>query len=196
MVTRIAVGLPAACASLDDGAADDMFAQVNAVDAALGVAGTPAQRAEWQAALAQVADAPVHGLVAGRALRIRLDVGALTRDEAARRAGLALAAAPEAAAAWAEGFLRGSGLLLLYDDALWEVVDRWIDGLADDAFTRALPLLRRTFATFPSGERRKLGERAKHEAGGAKAGGAAATEPGLDLARAQSVLPVVRRILG
>jgi len=195
MVTRIAVGLPAACASLDDGAADDMFVQVNAVDAALGVAGTPAQRAEWQAALGQVAAAPVHGLVAGRALRIRLDAGVVGRDEAARRAGLALAAAPEPAAAWAEGFLRGSGLLLLYDDALWEVVDRWIDGLTDDAFVRALPLLRRTFATFPSGERHKLGERAKREAGGAAAG-ATATEPGLDLERARSVLPVVRRILG
>ena len=197
MVARIAVGLPAACASLDDTAAQEMFTQVNAVENALAIAGSAERRAEWHAALGQVAVGPtVHGLVAGRAARILLDAGALDRAEATRRTGLALAAttSPEAGAAWAEGFLRGSGLLLLYDDALWDVVDRWLDGLADEAFIQTLPLLRRTFATFPAGERRKLGERARREAGGAAMPDQAVTD--LDLDRAQAVLPLVRRILG
>jgi hypothetical protein len=194
MVTRIAVGLAAACASLDDGAAAELAAQIDAVEAALAVAGDDGERAEWRGALAAAAaGATVHGRVAGRALRLLLDAGALAGAEVARRAGLALAPArpPEAAAAWAEGFLGGSGLLLLYDDALWELVDRWLAGLPDEAFAALLPLLRRTFAGFAPGERRQLGERART---GAPV--AAAARADHDEARGRAVLPVLEQIFG
>ena len=51
------------------------------------------------------------------------------------------------AAAWLEGFLHGSGLLLLHNETLWEILDQWVaaDG---EAFNPLLPLLRRTFAQF------------------------------------------------
>jgi hypothetical protein len=194
MVARICVGLPAACASLDDTAAQQMLDEIMAVDAALHVAGSDAQRGAWLEALATVADdETVHGLVAGRATRLLFDAGTLERPEVTRRAAIALAPvrAPESAGAWAEGFLRQSGLLLLHDDGLWEVVDRWLDGLTPEAFTQALPLLRRTFASFPVAERRQIGERARR--------GAAAPVPSVsdfDEARAAAVLPQVRRLLG
>ena len=89
-------------------------------------------------------------------------------DEAARRLGLALspANAPAQAAAWVEGFLRGSGLLLLHDDALWSVLDDWVAALPPRRFTAVLPLLRRTFSAFAAAERRQIGERVKR--GGAE----------------------------
>src|SRR5262249_6252581 len=97
--------------------------------AALGAVDDPALVATWRGALARLDGA--HGLLAGRAVRLLLDGGALDRAEAARRAGLALSAAepPERAGAWAEGFLGGSAALLLHDETLWQVVDGWLAAL-------------------------------------------------------------------
>jgi hypothetical protein len=194
LLARICVGLPAASTSLDDAAAAELYDAVMAVDGALHVVGTPDQRADWLAALAAVADAQAgHGLVAGRATRLLLDAGVLERAEVVRRAGLALAAArdPDAAGAWAEGFLRHSGLLLLHDEALWDVVDRWLDGLTAEAFAQVLPVLRRTFASFPAAERRQIGAHAAH---GVAPEAAARTD--FAEARARAVVPVIHRLLG
>jgi hypothetical protein len=197
LVARVAVGLPAACASLDDRAAADMEEAITAVNGALAVAGREEHRGPWREALAAVAaDERVHGLVGGRALRLLLDAGVASRDEVLRRTGLALSPArpPEAAAAWAEGFLKGSGLMLLHDDALWEVVDRWLAVLADDAFVQVLPLVRRTFASYAPAERREIGARARREL----AGEAAVVAPalGFDEERAAPVVARVVEILG
>ena len=110
--------------------------------------------------------------------------------------GLALAACglePAQAAAWLEGFLHGSGLLLLHNEMLWGILDVWVDGLSDEAFTQLLPLLRRTFSSFPAPERRQIGERVKH---GGAARTAIAAETEVDAARADRVLPVAARLLG
>src|SRR5258708_28964288 len=46
---------------------------------------------------------------------------------------------PARAAAWIEGFLSGNGLVLVHDDPLLRLVDGWIGGLTDQAFTDVLP---------------------------------------------------------
>ena len=133
----------------------------------------------------------------GRAARLLLDATALTAEEAARLLGRTLSPGepPARAAAWVEGFLSGSGLVLVHDDQLFGVVDRWVSLLPEDRFTEVLPLLRRTFSTFAPPERRALGDRAA-------AGGTAATatdtgaENDLDQARADLVVPTLRRLLG
>jgi hypothetical protein len=195
MITRICVGLAYACASLDDDAATLMFKRIVATDEAIGTLQRPGQRAQWHAALAQVAGAAnVHGLVAGRCCRILLDTGALSPEQASERLGQALSVASGApeGAAWIEGLLHGSGLLLLHDQALWQLLDTWVAQLPADTFTAVLPLLRRTFATFASGERRMLGEQAvRGAAPAAQAGG----EP-FDQARGEAALAVVARIYG
>src|SRR6202040_3534216 len=69
--------------------------------------------------------------------------------------------APAAAAAgWAEGFLAGSGLLLLHDDKLLGLADGWLAGLSADAFAVVLPALRRTFGQFAPPERQAIGDKA------------------------------------
>lgn len=190
LVARVSVGLPAACFSLDDQAAGKMEEALSGVHAALAAIGKPQHRAAWHEALGILAaDERVHGLVGGRALRLLLDAGAASRADVLARTGLALAPAraPEAAAAWAEGFLRGSGLMLLHDDALWEVVDRWLAVLDDAAFMQVLPLVRRTFSSWGPAERREIGERARRELRGEGAARAAA-EAGFDEERAARVL--------
>ena len=136
----------------------------------------------------------MHGLIAGRSCRLLLDEGSLPTEEAARRLGLALSTAsePPQAAAWVEGFLQGSGLLLLHDDDIWQVLDDWVSGLSDEAFTMLLPLLRRTFSNFSAPERRQMGEQVR----AGKRSGTDASAIGFVHERAEASLPLIAQLLG
>ncbi len=196
IVARIAIGLPAACASLNDEAAEAMFARLIGVHQAIHLLQNEGHLAVWNRALESLADMPrLHALLAGRCCRLLLEYNVWSAEETARRMGLALSLTvdPAMAAAWVEGFLRGSGLLL-HNDILWNILDGWVSSLPGEAFNRLLPLLRRTFATFPAPERRQMGERAKKgpERGGGLTGGAGE----VDTERADQVLPLIARLLG
>jgi hypothetical protein len=118
-------------------------------------------------------------------------------EEAARRLSYALSTAsePAQAAGWAEGFLKGSGLLLLHDERLWQVIDDWVTTLPGENFTMLLPLLRRTFSTFTAPERRQMGERAKRSASSTNHWVQSDAKE-FDHARAEAVLPLVAQLLG
>ncbi|MCP5196284.1 MAG: hypothetical protein H6974_05815 [Gammaproteobacteria bacterium] len=197
LITRITIGLPAACSSLDDEAAEAMFGRVQALNAVIGLLQNPEQTETWRSALIKLADqAGLHGLLAGYACRLLFEQQVLPSLEIARRMGLALSPVgePVQAAAWLEGFLRGSGQLLLHHEALWGLLERWVEGLSGEAFLLLLPLLRRTFARFPAPERRQMGERIKRAGSSARI--SMATEADVEVARADRVLPVLARILG
>ncbi len=193
LVPRICIGLPGACSFLDDDAASDMYKHLAQTHSALKTLADESYSELWAQALkALIEYSNIHGLVLGRAMRLLFDTGVLSSSEAARRLGLALSRAsePAQAAAWIEGFLKDSGIVLLHDESLWKVLDDWLQGLSGDVFTLLVPLLRRTFATFSAAERRQMGERVRH--GGQKA----SDDLVLDEARAQAVMPVVRQLLG
>jgi hypothetical protein len=193
LLTRICIGLPGACASLNDDAAIERLTQIGNVQAAIGLLENKKHLEAWQTALVKLADqSGLHGLIAGRCVRLLLDGGAFSNGEAARRLTLALstAADPAQAAAWIEGFLQGSGLLLLHDEALWQIIDEWITGLKAEAFVQLLPLLRRTFSAFTAPERRQMGERVK----GATIAQKKVLE--IDLERGDAVLPLLEKLLG
>ncbi|HZQ36556.1 MAG TPA: DUF5682 family protein, partial [Dehalococcoidia bacterium] len=194
IVPRIGIGLPGACTALNDESAATMRERIAAATRAIAVLQRADHEAAWHAALLRLADqAGMHGLIAGHCCRTLLDARRLQGDEAARRLGLALSPGnePSHAAAWVQGFLEGSGLLLLHDEALWRVLDRWVTALPGEAFVQVLPLLRRTFSTFAPPERQRLGERVR---GADPAAGAAAFP--FDEERAASVVPLLARLLG
>jgi len=164
LVARVCIGLPGACASLDDEAAGMMFTYLVEVDGAVGLLRKDEYIALWREALGKLLDQQgLHGLLAGRSCRLLHDDGLIPPEEVARRLGLALSQAvdPLQAGNWVDGLLRGSGLILLHDSALLGVLDDWVCGLDEDRFTNQLPLLRRTFSSFETGERRQIGERIK-----------------------------------
>ncbi|WP_415840164.1 DUF5682 family protein, partial [Nocardiopsis gilva] len=138
----------------------------------------------------------IPGRVGGRAHRILYDAGRLADTELAARLAKATSRAvpPERAAAWIEGFLSGSGLLLVHDTALLSLIDRWLTGLGEQAFTEVLPLLRRTFGAFPAAERRSIGERARGLGRGRST--AEATPDDIDTARAAPAVATVATLLG
>ncbi|HQV57816.1 MAG TPA: DUF5682 family protein, partial [Ilumatobacteraceae bacterium] len=56
-----------------------------------------------------------------------------------------------------EGFVAGSGTVLVHDRTLLGVIDDWLCALHPDGFDSAVALLRRTFGAFDPAERRQLG---------------------------------------
>lgn len=196
VVPRVAAGLPLACAGVDDGVASVLAGRLQAAETAVSLLDADLARV-WREALARVAESDgtravhgTHGLLAGRALRLLLDAGERGTDDVGPALSRALSDEPAHAAAWIEGFLAGSGTVLLHDARLRGLLDGWLATLDEERFTDVLPLLRRTFATFPEGARRRLGAllAGRHR-------GATAAE-GIDVARAERVLPAVTRLLG
>ena len=197
LVTRICIGLPPACSSLDDEAARKMFARVNRVMSALLLLHNEFYLKVWYETLKSLAgQMGLHGLLAGRVCSILLQQGLFSEEEISCRLGLALstAAEPVQAAAWVEGLLIESGVLLIHENALWEVLDDWVSALPGEVFNFILPLLRRTFSTFTYPERKKIGEKAKN--------GAVSWQPqnggptGFDLQAAGDMLPLLEKLLG
>ena len=198
MITRICAGLPAAVTSLDEAAERATRDRIDAVNAAIGLLADAGSRTRWLDTLARVVPR-CPPLISGRLTRLLLDTGRLTTDDVALRMSRELSAAVPAAAAagWAEGFLAGSGLLLLHDDRLLGLADGWLAGLNADAFAVVLPALRRTFGEFAPPERRALGDKAARLDGtGRPPDRPAAPGDELDQDRAAIAVRAVAAILG
>jgi hypothetical protein len=166
LVVRGGIGLSAACASLDDDAAAAMAQRLTATDAAVILVENDELRQNWRKALATLLKSlNLHGKVAGRTCRLLFDGGDLDAEATGHYLGLALSRAsdPMQAGLWVEGFLGGSGMVLLHSDVLWQLVDSWICSLTEEQFIDVVPLLRRTFARFQTAERLMMGERVKRE---------------------------------
>lgn len=195
---RVVIGLPGACTSLDDDAAQSLVQSIDRADFSLEKLDRREQYAEWQRVLGKLAGREgVHGLVRGRCCRILFDKHQIAGEELQRLAGLALSSAvPYAqAAAWIEGVLHGSGQLMLAQDGLWQALDQWLSALQSDSFVELLPLLRRAFSGFSGPERRMMGEKARylHHEPGTGSTGVDSVE--IDHERARMVLPVLAQIL-
>ncbi|MFN0133600.1 MAG: DUF5682 family protein [Phycisphaerales bacterium] len=196
LLARICAGLLPACGSLDDDAAGQMRQRIDGVHGALANLDRTDFSDAWTDALRKVGDADINGLLAGRAWRLLLDTGAEAPEAAAGRLSLALSAGndPEKASAWLEGFLAGSGLVLVHDDRLLGIVDQWVAGLSHETFERVCPIARRTFSTFEKPARRQIGENLKR--GTSVPATPEAASDDYDPARGALVEPVLRLILG
>ncbi|MBX9572024.1 MAG: hypothetical protein K2X77_24235 [Candidatus Obscuribacterales bacterium] len=200
LVSRVCVGLPPACAALDDTAAQEILVLINKVHSAISLIQTPDHDRQWQDALTRIAEnSASNGLLAGRSTRLLFDWRKIDASEAARQFGLAVSTAtePALAASFVEGFLQGSGLVLIHDKELLSVADGWVQSLNDEAFTNILPLMRRAFSSYAPAERRQIGEAIVRSrgAGGLKRLGRGAEAP-IDLSRADLVLPGIAKLLG
>ncbi|WP_327149933.1 DUF5682 family protein [Nocardia sp. NBC_01329] len=160
MLIRICAGLPAAVTGLGDDTAAALRDQLDTATTAIRTRDHAESTRQWLAVLARLADRPdVHGLLVGRTVRLLCDADRFDTDEAARRLSAALSVGNTAAAkaAWVDGFVGGRGLVLVHDRALLRLIDDWLAGLAEEQFVEVVPLLRRTFGAFESGERRAIG---------------------------------------
>ncbi|WP_328387772.1 DUF5682 family protein [Nocardia sp. NBC_00416] len=195
MLVRICAGLPAAVTGLGDDTAAALRDQLDTATAAVHTRDHAESTEQWLAALARLADrTDAHGLLVGRVVRLLCDADRLDTDEAARRLAAALSVGNTAAAkaAWVDGFVGGRGLVLVHDRALLRLIDTWLGGLPDDQFLDVVPLLRRTFGAFESGERRAIGEAVRDGRGTATS----TTTTDTDAERGLQTLRTVADILG
>ena len=100
----------------------------------------------------------VHGKLSGSCTRILFDKSILNIAQTSVKMRYALAPSNEStqSAAWLEGFLYGSGLLLIHHPTLWQVLDEWVSQTDMARLENLLPLLRRTFSPFSKSEKSKL----------------------------------------
>ncbi|TQM64987.1 DUF5682 family protein [Humibacillus xanthopallidus] len=204
VVVRAAVGLRAACSSLDDDGAAAMRTAVEAAHRGVALVDRADLRDPWAEALVAVGrDESIHGAVAGRVNRLLLDGSLLTHEEAAARLSRRLSPGTPApaAAAWLDGFLAGEALLLIHGDDLLSLIDEWLAGATEEAFEDLLPLVRRTFSRFQPAERRLIGTHLRDLATDPGAGGARGLHPSaatssIDLDRAAPAVAAVARLLG
>ena len=199
---RIVIGLPGACASLDDDAARAMISSIDKVQHGVGILNRDDQRQQWLDTLRQLTEREsIHGLLRGHCCRLLLEQNVLEDQELQRHTRLALSLATPApqAAAWIEGVLYGGGLLILHQDGLWRALDTWMSELAPDVFDALLPILRRSFSGFQSAERRNMSEKVKHlHSASPRIPGAttAGSQSEINQQRADKVLPVLAQIMG
>jgi len=164
MVVRIAAGLVPACTGLDTDTAEAMGRRIDETRSALSLLADAELFEKFHTAVHELVERDrVHASLQGRATRLLADAGVLAADHVERRMSRALSPGtpPTDGAAFVEGFLGGSGTMLVHDADLLGLIDRWLATLDPDAFIETLPLLRRTFATFEVAERRQIGERVR-----------------------------------
>jgi hypothetical protein len=204
LLTRICIGLPTTCAAMDDDPALKMVDQLTTVTGVVHTLRDPNQAQQWHEALfITLEQEDLHGILDGRASRILLDDDAMAPDAAARRMERALRRSSSAAlsvdqaaqsAAWLDGFLEGSELLLIHDRRLWQLLDGFVNELPPDRFLEILPLLRRAFSKYSDAARRQLQERAQHDADEPLREMPVYSE--FDHERAEAVLPLIAGLLG
>jgi hypothetical protein len=195
MITRICVSLPAASTAVDEDAAQHLLGLFFSMNDAVNLLQQQEMMQQWQQTLFNIAgsknSAPV---IAGYANRLLTDYKLLSGEALVKVFYYATSSAnsPAIAAAWLEGFLKGSGMLLLLDHDLWAVINNWVEQLDESTFVQVLPLLRRTFSNYSNAERRKLGEKVKS---GGK-GIVTKTSGAFDEERGMQGVPVVLQLLG
>ncbi|MBR8745072.1 DUF5682 family protein [Nocardiopsis sp. MG754419] len=158
ILARVRAGLVPAVRGLDDAAAAEFVTALDRTHNAATLLDD--DLAAWLDSLADLAVRDsVPGRIAGRVNRILSDHGRVEASELRRRLGLVMSPGtdPTHAVSWLEGFLQGSGLILVHDEHLLGMIDTWLLGLPEERFTAILPLLRRTFGAFDGGERQEIG---------------------------------------
>src|SRR6185436_9964258 len=197
LVPRITINLGGAVSSLNDDAAAQMEQHIRATHSAIELVESQDHTTAWLDCLARIIDQDsIHGLLRGRATRILLDAARIEVTEVGRRLSLALSrgADPFQTARWIEGFLSGSALLHIHDSRLLSIIDEWVSAINPDIFTELLPLLRRTFSSFPPPERRQIGQIIAR--GKSASPDAAKLDESIDHQRAAEALPLLIQIFG
>ena len=165
LVERICVGLPIAVYGLDEETSQKMFAKMRDVNETVRLLSNDDLQEQWYTTLQQLlAKVETPPLLSGCVCRLLLDAKQLATESVATQMSFALSKGNDAShsAAWMEGFLKGSSLILLYDDVLWNLIYAWVIALPDIVFMETLPILRRTFSKFNPSERKQLGEKAQN----------------------------------
>jgi Family of unknown function (DUF5682) len=200
IIPRVCVQFAGACVGINEEVAQELLQTIirfnRAIDLLKEHPEQKANEALWLRCLKDINDISQSApLLSGLASRMLFDKNQNTAEVTGNtmRLRLSQAALPSDGALWLEGFLQGSGLILVHHQALWAILDEWIDELPFETLRELLPLLRRTFSKFTGPEREQMlklagrimnNENTKNE------------KNDWDLGRGEAVLGVLKLFLG
>jgi hypothetical protein len=190
LAPRICIGLPATAMSISDELAGEVFNRLLEMNRLLGLLNLPEFLDLFGQSLESLSkNSQVHPLLQGTASRLLFDKG---KKEAGDNLYFHLSnrQEPLRGAQWLEGFLHGSGLLLLHYPPLWQALDNWVADLSMEQLADLLPILRRTFSRFSVAERSKMLELARFGNNRSTAGA------GVDERRAGKMGAFILQLLG
>jgi len=197
LLPRIFAGLPATCVQLEEEPARGIFDHLLRLQGAISVLNDASIFHDWWRTLYGIYEiAQTHVLLRGLSARLLLNQGQLEVEEVAAALSYALSSGEtvEDSARWLEGFLHGSGLLLVHQPELWGLVNDWVGHLSEEKLQEFLPVLRRTFSAFSATERQKMLQLVKH--GGPVGGDSGKNGSLLDEERVAIILPTLQQMLG
>jgi len=187
---RLFIGLPGIASQVDEDFVRQVFQKMVSLNHSISLLRWEKVDREWLSVLQKMNTHPmVNALIRGFATRLLLDRQKLSERESGRLLSLALSESNEAPY-WMEGFLSGSGLLLIHQPVLWSILNEWVVGLRPNRFQELLPLLRRTFSRFSFPERQKMMALAAQ-----KDGIKSTSEEDFDPQRLNRILPAIRQQL-
>jgi hypothetical protein len=156
---RIFVGLPAACSGIEEALAREVYAAMMRAHHALHLFNQQELLDGWLRVLKTLSHTKsAHLLIQGWCWRTLFDKQQVKaeRMERVMQGYLTITREPMDFAQWLEGFLSGSGLLLIHNPGFWKLLDKWIQQIPEEQFKTILPILRRTFSAFQGPERKKM----------------------------------------
>ncbi len=201
LINRISISLPNACSAINDSVAAEIFEQISEVNRIISTLQNSQYSQDWQKALKLLTNKKtVHSLLAGRACRLLLEARAYSKQKALKQlehnlflTPINLKSSKEIlnSAFWLEGFLKGSGMLIVHDKVLWQLLETWVNRLESENFIEILALLRRTFASFSAAIRQQIMEKVD-----AKTEQEITTKREFNQDQADKIKPVLAEILG
>jgi hypothetical protein len=196
LASRIMIHLPGACSSINDEAAEEIFRLFNDVQSAIQLIQIDELTEDWMELLDPLIQMQgIHPKIGGRGCRVLFEQQKLDLERLSECMSyfLSLGNEPDKSAAWMEGFLWGSGAVLIHYQVLLGMIDRWLCSLADSHFMQILPVMRKTFSVFPQPERRQIGQ---YIAKGRQGLDSKTAKGEFSHERAAKILPLLGRVLG
>ena len=197
IIPRICVALPTACIGIDDDLSKEVFDKIVNTNRIIHLLENDKFQNDWHKTLQQIASLPkIKGILNGGANRILFDRSIIDLNQTTSQMYYALSRGndPTEAAHWLQGFLHGSGLLLIHNISLWNILDEWVSSIPIEELQNILPLLRRTFSSFSASEREKMLGLAERILSGVQ--NEIEGNEQIDQDRAETVMPVLRILFG
>ncbi len=199
LVFRICIGLPNACSSINYEVSVLILNKIIKFNDALRLLQDQEYLGIWYKTLSQLSEMEnINGVISGYSCRLLFDNQILEMEVLETKISFALSVTSDIgnASNWLEGFLKGSGLLLIHNEKLLNLIDNWVLSLTEENFLSILPIVRRNFSDFSNAEKRQIGEIIKKTDKSETISNSEKIILGFSVERAKSILPVLSELLG
>ena len=186
------------CYGLDEENSNEIFNLIGDLDRSLKLIEDEDIAHRWVETLNEIElKEGIHMVIKGCTIRLLFDKGKIESEELSRLLSYHLSAQNAAldVAFWMEGFLRGSGLILIYDNKIWNLIYEWVASVPSKQFIELLPVLRRAFSKFPFGERRQIGQKAKQGLALTESAQSKRQATDIDHKKGVAILPFIEKFL-